>query len=169
MHSKTGKTVRSGRLLLTLALLLVANSAYLAAFGSPDYFYVANGLLHPLLGIIVAILFIIFLTRHREVFRGRIGTLAWILLGLSAAYGVYLMIVGMTRPHSLALYAHVSFAIAGLFVLFIVFRSHIRRTADPGDWRRAWRCVFPPAARAMASRAPAFPAGWMYHLARGMA
>jgi hypothetical protein len=56
------------------AAVLVFNSAYIAAFGSPTLFYVANALLHPLLGIAVSILFIGFVFEHRSSFAGAWGT-----------------------------------------------------------------------------------------------
>src|SRR5712692_7305382 len=95
-----------GELLLTLALLLVANSAYLAAFGDPTLFYVANALLHPILGIAAAVLLVIYLIRKRTYFRSRVATVSLVLLALAVAFGIYLGIVGMTRPHSWALYVH---------------------------------------------------------------
>ena len=135
-----------GKPLLFLALLLVVNSAYLAALGDPNLFYVANSLIHPLLGIVVAILFIVFLFRNRNLFAGLTGTGSVTLLALSAAFGLFLAVVGMTRPHSLALYLHVGFAIAGLFLLLVQLRRYITRNADfqhpASSFRTAWRwCV----------------------------
>jgi len=57
--------------LLIVGLLLIANSAYLAAFGDPTLFYVANALLHPALGIVAAILLVVFLSAHRELLSAR--------------------------------------------------------------------------------------------------
>ena len=62
--------VQGGKRLLVLTLLLVANSAYLAAFGDPNLFYVANALLHPFLGIVAAVLFVAFLRRNRGLLAG---------------------------------------------------------------------------------------------------
>ncbi len=110
------------KLLLVLALLLLANSAYLAAFSDPSLFYVINALLHPFLGIVVAVLFAIFLVRFGEYFLGLAGSASAALLGIATALGIYLAVAGMTRPHSRALYAHVGAAIAGLFLLVIHLR-----------------------------------------------
>ncbi len=114
-----------GKRLLILTLLLVANSAYVAAFGDANLFYVANAFLHPFLGILAGILFILFLRRRREFLAGAPGRMARVLLGLSTLFGGYLMAEGMTRPNSWALYVHVALAIAGLAVLLIVWRSRI--------------------------------------------
>src|SRR5690349_14433182 len=98
-----------GAVLLACGLLLVGNSAYLAGFGDPNIFYVANSLLHPALGILAAILFVVYLARNRNLFTGFTGVGARLLLAASTGYGIFLAIVGMTRPHSLALYLHVGF------------------------------------------------------------
>lgn len=129
-------------------LALVANSAYLAAFSSPTLVYVTNSLLHPALGILAAVLLVLFVARQRQQLRDRVWSIALALLALAALFGIYLAIVGMTRPHSLALYLHVGSAVAGLFFLLIFLRSRARSTAaasgasDPSSrqgWRRSWQ------------------------------
>ncbi len=125
----------AAKILVILALLLVANSAYIAAFGDPTLFYVANSLLHPFLGLLAAVVFVVYLARREDDF-----VQGWVdpgifLLALSAAFGIYLAIVGMTRPHSLALYVHVGLAVAGLFWIL----AHLRRLSRAGDFIRAWR------------------------------
>ena len=119
--------------LLIFGLLLVANSAYVAAFGDPTLFYVANALLHPLLGIIAAILLIVFIGGHGEQFAGAAGNITKLVLAVAGVFGLYLMIVGMTRPHSLALYVHVSAAIIGIALLLATLR------ARAAALRQAWR------------------------------
>ncbi len=133
------------KVLLILALALVANSAYLAAFGDPTLLYVANALLHPLLGIVVAILFGIILTSFGEHFSVFLGSTSVTLLGTATAFGIYLAGAGMTRPHTQALYAHVGAAVAGLFLLLIHLRSRIEevsmgsREGRALPYRRVWR------------------------------
>ncbi|MGO9273510.1 MAG: hypothetical protein ACLQOO_25285, partial [Terriglobia bacterium] len=111
-----------GKTLLVLGPILVVNSAYIAAFGDPSLFYVVNGLLHPFLGALVAILFAVFVRRFRRHFTGVAGMGAMALLAIAAAFGVYLIFAGMTRPHSAALYAHISLAVAGLVFLVVWLR-----------------------------------------------
>ncbi|HEV2177060.1 MAG TPA: tetratricopeptide repeat protein [Terriglobia bacterium] len=118
------------RSLLVLGLALVANAAYIAACGSANIFYVANDLLHPVLGIVVAALGAIYVARQRHRFSGVTGIAAGLLLALATGFGVYLAIFGMIRPHSGALYAHVSLAIVGLFFVAVHFRP---RTAPAGN------------------------------------
>jgi len=130
---------RLGKFLLALTLGLVVNSAYLAAFGDANLFYVANALLHPLLGIAVAFLLVVFLRRNPGFLGGAAGKIAIALLALSAAFGGYLALFGMTRPNSWALYAHVGLAIAGLVLLLIGWRSRISAGKSASFQLRAWR------------------------------
>jgi tetratricopeptide (TPR) repeat protein len=117
-----------GKSLLVSGLALVANSAYVAAFSSPNVFYVANDLLHPILGVVVAVLLAAFALRHREFFAGPAAKAAMILLGVAAAFGVYLAFAGMTRPHSVELYLHVGFMTAGVFFLLLHLRGRMQRS-----------------------------------------
>lgn len=144
--------------LLIFGLILVVNSAYLAAFGDATLFYVANALLHPVLGIAAAIVFVLFLRRTPQFLgtapyvgngepansrgtgaRRIVEKLACAILALAAGLGVYLMIVGMTRPHSLALYVHVAASVVGVFLLLIILRSRARQTCARPAQKRAWR------------------------------
>lgn len=117
--SNPDKSLRIGRWLVVLGSGLVVNSAYVAAFSSPDIFYVGNDLVHPFLGILVAALLVVFAFQHRAFFRGWAATASLILLGVASAFGVYLAVAGMTRPHSVELYVHVGCMIAGLAFLLI--------------------------------------------------
>jgi len=139
MENRQTRLAGAGKWLLIIGLLLIGNSAYVAAFGDPTLFYVANALLHPALGIIAGILLAVFASRHREFFAGTLGVVMALFLALAAGFGVYLMIVGMTRPHSLALYVHVSAAIVCVALLLVILRARARQAcARPGQ-KRAWR------------------------------
>src|SRR5579863_2587783 len=118
--------------LLILGLFLVANSAYVAAYGDATFFYVANALLHPALGIVAAVLLVIFARRNRGAFVGVVGSFARLFLAVATGFGVYILFVGMTRPHSLALYIHVGASIAGLFLLLVILHSRAKQAGE-GD------------------------------------
>lgn len=130
-----------GGLLLIAGLILVVNSAYLAGFATPDLFYVINSLLHPVLGIIAAILLALFISKHRDDFKNLAGSWLSALAIGATAFGIYLAIAGMTRRHSLALYIHVAFALATLFAVLVFLRSRGARTGQPQNagFRSAWR------------------------------
>ncbi|HEX5411002.1 MAG TPA: tetratricopeptide repeat protein [Terriglobia bacterium] len=127
------------RVLLVVGLVLAFNAAYLAAYATPDLFYVANALLHPSLGLVAAILFLIFLKRHRKYISGFLGWISIVCLALAAGFGVYLFFAGMTVPHSLALYLHVGFSIAGLFFLLVRLRAWMRGRSEIQIARGPWR------------------------------
>ncbi len=159
MTDGSSNRLTASRLLLVLGLVLLANSAYIAAYGDPNLFYVTNALLHPALAVVVAVLFVIFLRRHPEFLGGFPAKVAVLLLAIAAGYGVYLAIVGMTRPHSLALYAHVTAAVAGLVLFAVYWRAKLRdaqgnsnlenrsfsnvefRVSNLEAHRRAWRLL----------------------------
>jgi tetratricopeptide (TPR) repeat protein len=152
MAGKLTKDMAVGRLLLIAVLVLAANSAYVAAYGDPTLFYVVNALLHPLLGILAGIFFVVYLKRHREFWRARSGKLSLLLLTVAAVYGIFLVFVGMTRPHSWALYLHVGFAIAGLFFGLVWLWGRKRESSQQDEatarsarhaW--AWAVTFMPA------------------------
>jgi tetratricopeptide (TPR) repeat protein len=142
MENRNLPLAGAAKWLLIFGLLLIANSAYLAAFGDPTLFYVANGLLHPVLGIVAAIL---FLSARRKLLAGARGVGVGLFLALAAALGVYLLFAGMTRPHSLALYAHVGASVAGLFFLLAVLRRHASNIGlgarQVGRWTAAVACA----------------------------
>src|SRR2546428_12231197 len=135
-----------GKILLILALALIVNSVYMTGFGGPNFFHVLTGLLHPLLGIATAFLFVLYLIRNRRPFGGALGSLSVALLAGAGALGIYLALVGMTRPHSWALYAHVGAAVGGLLFLFAHLRPRPSTAGDSPLGRSAGRSS--PAGRA---------------------
>src|SRR5271157_3252886 len=139
MENSHPRLAGAAKWLLIFGLFLVANSAYLAAFGDPSLFYVANALLHPLLGIIAGILLVVFIARHRELLGGAAGGITGLFLAVAAGFGIYLLFVGMTRPHSLALYAHVGASVAGLFLLMVILRARAHQACARTPAKQAWR------------------------------
>ena len=98
------------KLLLTVALLLVLNSAYLAARAEPSVFYYAQVALHVALGLAVAVLWLRALRADlRPSGRGDRALAA--LVGAALLTGVALTATGATRPFRALLYAHVGLAV----------------------------------------------------------
>ena len=150
MDNKYSRPSDAAKWLLILGLVLLANSAYLAAFGDPNLFYVANALLHPLLGLAAGILLVMFLARNPQFLAEVVaavgdrrystaGRVASVSLVLAAVSGIYLMIVGMTRPHSLALYLHVMTSIAGILFLLVILGSRANQSFARPAQEHAWR------------------------------
>jgi tetratricopeptide (TPR) repeat protein len=128
--SNPDNSPRVGKWLLILGLALVVNSAYVAAFDSPNVFSVGNDLIHPFLGVLVGILLVLCVFRHRDFFRGKAAAVSLILLSVAACFGVYLAVAGMTRPHSVELYIHVSAVMAGLFFMLVHLRGRLVQSRD---------------------------------------
>jgi tetratricopeptide (TPR) repeat protein len=91
------------------------SGAYLYTFPAPNLFYIGLSLAHIGLGA-VAVAAAPFLYRK---IRGLSGLakagVAFIALG--AAFGIAIMILGGTRPHSIYLYLHAIFSFAGVLLL----------------------------------------------------
>ncbi len=99
-------------------VVLLLNSAYLAAFASASLFYFANVAFHAALGVVLTGLALTHL-------RGR----AWrlpavvmpgvILLGLGALSGLAIAVVGATRPYRWLLAVHIACSVAGAIPVFV--------------------------------------------------
>jgi Flp pilus assembly protein TadD len=132
MKLSPGKSI-AGKSLLAIGALIALNSAYLAAFGDPNLFYILNVLLHPALGVLAVVLALILIRRYRDGFSGWAGRGSVITGAVAAAAGLYLAIFGMTRPHTLALYVHVIAAIAASLFLLIWLRLRVTPTTSTGE------------------------------------
>ncbi len=89
-------------------LLLLVNTAYIAAFAEPTVFYMGNVLLHVVLGVAVFALFLMV---------ARSFGFAAIAFSIAAALGIALAITGATRQFHSVLVAHVAAAAVGLAAL----------------------------------------------------
>src|ERR1043166_2470389 len=96
-----------------LLFLLIGNAAYVAALPSATIFYVANVLLHLVLGAAA----VVWLFRiHRR-------SAKFIPLALAALLGVYLIFKGAVTTNRWVVAAHIAFAVAGLALLLPKSRS----------------------------------------------
>ena len=93
-------------------VILILNSAYLAAFPQPTIFYMANVVLHLVLGLALMVAAVVLLRR----FGWPIALL--LVAGLPA---IYLVVRGNTLDHRAILWAHIALAVAA--VIAIGFRS----------------------------------------------
>jgi tetratricopeptide (TPR) repeat protein len=100
---RPGKFARYAGILLVLLLI---NTAYIAAFASPTVFYMGNVVLHLALGVALAIMLPWFIRRM---------PVAGSLFLIAALAGVFLAVRGNTTPHRWVLEGHI--AVAGLALL----------------------------------------------------
>jgi hypothetical protein len=93
--------------MLWLLLLTVLNAGYVASAPSATVFYIANVLLHLVLGA-ASVVWLAFAFRRSP----RVVPLV-----LAGVLGVYLIFAGATTDHRTILIAHISLAVAGLALL----------------------------------------------------
>ena len=100
MRSPTLKTLLGAGL-----IVLLVNTAYIAAFATPTIFYMTNVLAHLVMGSSLTIGLGLLLGRDAEsaAAPGRAG----VLFGVAAVLAVYLAIVGNTHDHAWVLRAHI--------------------------------------------------------------
>src|SRR5260370_23128790 len=98
-----------------ILLSMAVDAWYVRALPAANVFYIGNVLLHPLLGL-AAVVWVVWKlfplpsrARQRAVFA---------LLALATILGAYLFFAGATFDHRMLLWAHVAFAIVGLWILF---------------------------------------------------
>jgi tetratricopeptide (TPR) repeat protein len=130
MSRGDAKSYRTAALLLLATFLLTLNGAYLAAFATPDLFYVLNSLFHALLGLVATVLFAIFILQHRKAFRDTAGAILVLLAAVAFGSGAYLAVVGMTSRDPRVLDVHVAFALAALFAAVVFLRRGRWATAS---------------------------------------
>ncbi|MDX1984336.1 MAG: tetratricopeptide repeat protein [Bryobacteraceae bacterium] len=108
------------RYVVVLVAALLVNAAYIGAFASPSIFYMANVLLHLVLG---AGFFLLLLRLLREPSAlARTGAIVSLLAAIPA---VYLIVKGNTRDQQAWLYAHVAIAAAGAILLSLWWKHKV--------------------------------------------
>jgi tetratricopeptide (TPR) repeat protein len=98
------------------ATLLVANSAYLAAWSAPTLVFYANVALHVVLGTIAAGLAVALRLSTRRRWPTA-ASAAWLVFLACAGVGVWLAAFGATRAHEAALYAHAGLAAVAVLLI----------------------------------------------------
>src|SRR5580693_4779906 len=97
-----------------LFLLLLVNTAYVAAFSSATVFYMANVLTHVVLGAILTVAFL-FVLQKRGLLRGAPVAVGFLLLAF--ALGAVLTDAGNIRDNAWILWSHIAAAALGIAAL----------------------------------------------------
>jgi tetratricopeptide (TPR) repeat protein len=105
--------IASMRLLVAAFLVLLANSAYLAARADASLFYFTNVALHVVLGVALAIAALARRSSRDLLMRAKVGTL---LLAIAAALGAALVVTGATSQYRWLLQAHIAVGVGGAVV-----------------------------------------------------
>src|SRR3989442_6141084 len=104
-------------------IVLLVNTAYVAAFATPSIFYMTNVLIHLGLGLALAIGLICQLRKDSTLLAAAPSALG--LFGIALLLGLYIVKAGNTTPNRWALWSHIGAACLGLVALI------------PFVWRRA--------------------------------
>ncbi|HET7510478.1 MAG TPA: multiheme c-type cytochrome, partial [Solirubrobacterales bacterium] len=94
-----------------LFLVLLVNTAYLAAFASATVFYMGNALLHLVLGLALAVAGAVLLRRRPDLRNGLTAAIA--LFAIALAAGLWLAIAGNLLQYRWVLWTHVASAVLG--------------------------------------------------------
>jgi tetratricopeptide (TPR) repeat protein len=114
-----------------LFLLLLVNTAYIAAFASPTIFYMTNVLGHVVLGAALSIA-LLFIVRKSGVLRG--APFAVGFLAIAFALGAALTYAGNVRANSWILWSHVAAGALGIAALIpFVWK---KGSQERGGWLR---------------------------------
>jgi tetratricopeptide (TPR) repeat protein len=112
-------------------VVLLVNTAYIAAFASPTIPYMTNVLFHLGLGVALVIALVTLLVQQKVLMRGT--GIASGLFAISAMLGGYLAWVGNLTPLRPILWAHIGTAGLGLLALIPYVQS--KATQNGGGWR----------------------------------
>ena len=96
-------------------VLLLLNTGYISAFATPSIFYMANVLLHLVLGLVLAVAFALLLKREPELRRPLIAPAVFFAIAL--AFALWLVWVGNLREHRWVLNAHMVSSLLGVVAL----------------------------------------------------
>lgn len=134
------------KLLIAGLLLLILNSAYLFAYGTPSLFYMINVLFHVALGLVLIPPFIIsglgIVKQASDVLGPRCKFLAWLAYDsmiVCIVTGISLIVVGNTRPNHWILWLHIFSAVLSILLLFICLNMARTKTVFTKQWTGLWR------------------------------
>src|SRR5438309_2089829 len=113
-------------------IVLLVNTAYVAAFATPSIFYMTNVMIHLGLGLALAIGLVFLLRKDSTLLSGTPAAVG--LFGISLLFGLYLVKAGNITENRWAFWAHISVAALGLLALIpYVWR---RAKESGGGWAR---------------------------------
>ena len=124
MHSRLAKWIGF------FFIVLLVNTAYVAAFATPSIFYMGNVLVHLVLGLVLAIGLIFVLRKDTTLLSGAPSALG--LFGAALLLGLFLVKVGNITENRWAFWAHIVSAGLGLAALIPFVRKRARLVG--GGW-----------------------------------
>src|SRR5579872_3834111 len=113
-------------------IILLVNTAYVAAFATPSVFYMTNVLIHLGMGLALSI-GLVFLLRKDSALRSGIPAAVG-LFGVALILALYLVGAGNTTDHRWAFWSHIAAAGLGLAALIPYVWKRARESG--GGWMR---------------------------------
>jgi tetratricopeptide (TPR) repeat protein len=113
-------------------IILLVNTAYVAAFATPSVFYMTNVLIHLGMGLALAIGVAFLLRRDSTLLNGIPGALG--LFAVALALGLFLVKAGNTTDNRWALWSHIGAAGLGLAAMIPYVWKRARENG--GGWLR---------------------------------
>src|SRR6266853_4871656 len=113
-------------------IILLVNTAYVAAFATPSVFYMTNVLIHLGLGLALAIGLAFQLRNDATLLNGVPAALG--LFGIALALGLFLVKAGNTTDNRWALWSHIG--VAGLGLVAMIPYVWRRAKQNGGGWLR---------------------------------
>jgi tetratricopeptide (TPR) repeat protein len=113
-------------------IILLVNTAYVAAFATPSVFYMTNVLTHLGMGLALAIGLAFQLRKDSTLLNGIPGAIG--LFAVALAFGIFLVAAGNTTDHRWAFWSHIG--AAGLGLAAIIPYVWKRAKESGGGWLR---------------------------------
>src|SRR5579864_5468507 len=113
-------------------IVLLVNTAYVAAFATPSVFYMTNVLIHLGLGLALSVALFFALRKDAALRDGTLSAMG--LFALSLLLALYLVKAGNTTDHRWAFWAHIGAAGLGLVALIPYVWKRARESG--GGWMR---------------------------------
>src|SRR5579871_6017979 len=96
-------------------LVLLLNTAYIAAFASPTIFYMGNVLAHLVLGAVLAAAVVFLIAKNADLRQNISTALVFFLIAFLAA--IYLTVAGNVNAHRWVLWVHIAASLLGVLAL----------------------------------------------------
>lgn len=109
------KSINIQKWIAIFFLILLVNTAYVAAFSSATVFYMANVLFHLVLGVAVSLAVIFTIRKRKDLLRG--APVALIFFALALIFGVVLTYAGNIYANRWILWSHIVAAAIGVLAL----------------------------------------------------
>jgi tetratricopeptide (TPR) repeat protein len=118
-------------------IVLLVNTAYVAAFSTPSIFYMSNVLAHLVLGLVLSVALVFLLKKDPALRTGALTAIG--LFGVALLLGLFLVKAGNITENRWAFWAHIGSAGLGLLALIPFVRRRAEESAGWAQFQRAFQ------------------------------